>query len=661
MAKHKKKQEPKTQKSKKIPSAPAELEVSFKLSNSAKYIIIVILVLLSCALPVYYVWFAYSVNHDHGFPLDDPWIHLQFARNLVEHGSFSYFKNEIVTSGSTSPLYTFLLAGGFLFTKNEMILSYVLGIIFFAVSVFGFYLLSSFCFQKENWLALAAVLIFVLDRWLNFISVAGMETTMYIFLLVLCFYYYRKRNAALFAVTLGLTFWSRPDAVAFLGAVIIDYALFIYMKKKSPKANELRTFTKRELVKIVIISLFLLLGYFAFNLILSGSVLPNTYGAKLTYYAPETRSRADFLKFEVWQYFTDSAYVLLIIPFLIAVLLILTDSVRLRYNIYLLPLIFIAAFVFMYWYKLPYAHRFGRYLMPIIPFYILMFIYGTRELFKFLYKYFTEKTFVNSLNYIFIGITIVYFASSYYPHRELFAEQTRHISIRQVAAGKWLKDNTPGDAIIATHDVGAVAYYSNRKIVDVAGLISPEFIKKLLDRDFSTFMVQEMKKQNVSYIAFLREWYQVVNQPALLVAGDKNFEIMEVYKFDPQKTHVLSREVNSINEYAMQLLQNKQVTQAINILNRSISLDPASSLTYFLLAYAFNMSGDVENAAKNLIKAVEIFPGYRGAVFMLADILKKQSRIPEARRYTENYLKINPNDTSAAKLLSSLPDSVIVK
>jgi len=319
----------------------------------------------------------------------------------------------------------------------------------------------------------------------------------------------------------------------------------------------------------------------------------------------------------------------------------------------------------MYWYKLPYAHRFGRYLMPIIPFYILLFVYGTREFYRFLYKYYREKTFVNSLNYIFFGITVVYFASSYYDHRELYAEQTRHISIRQVAAGKWLKENTPEDAVIATHDVGAIAYYSNRKIVDVAGLISPEFTKRLLDRDFSSFMVQEMKKQNVSYIAFLREWYQVVNQPALLVAGDKNFEIMEVYKFDPQRTHVLSREVNSINEYAMQLLQSagggKQVSQVINLLNRSVSMDPASSLTYFLLAYAYQVSGDIENSEKNLIKAVEIFPGYRGAVFMLADILKKQNKFPEARKYTENYLKLNPDDTTAVKLLNSLSDTVIVK
>lgn len=33
--------------------------------------------------------FAYQTNGEFGFPLDDPWIHLQFAKNLHDYGSFS--------------------------------------------------------------------------------------------------------------------------------------------------------------------------------------------------------------------------------------------------------------------------------------------------------------------------------------------------------------------------------------------------------------------------------------------------------------------------------------------------------------------------------------------------------------------------------------------
>ena len=44
-----------------------------------------------------------------GFPLDDSWIHLQFARNLAHGAGLSYNPGDLVT-GSTAPLWTALLA-----------------------------------------------------------------------------------------------------------------------------------------------------------------------------------------------------------------------------------------------------------------------------------------------------------------------------------------------------------------------------------------------------------------------------------------------------------------------------------------------------------------------------------------------------------------------
>jgi arabinofuranosyltransferase len=652
------KQKKKTAKTevKKLP----ELEFSLNLSGTIKKIILLVLVILSVVLPYYYITYAYSVNHEHGFPLDDPWIHLTFARNLVEYGSFSYFKNEIVTAGSTSPIYTFILAAGFLVTKSEMILSYVLGILFFAASVFAFYRLAENLFPKEYWLVISAALLFVLDRWINFISVTGMETTLYILLLIACFYYYRKRNAVMFGLTLALTFWARPDAIAFIGAVIVDYLLFIYFKKKSPKETLMPEFTKNELVKAGTVFGILMIIYFVMNLMLSGSLLPNTYEAKLTYYTPEYRSRAEFLKFEVWEYFTDSSYVLLIVPFVIAFIKIAGDSFKLRYNSFLLPVIFIFALIFIYWYKLPYAHRFGRYLMPVIPFYILTFIYGSRIFFSYVYDFFRDKNIANGLNIVLITAAVIYSASSYFKTKELYAEQTRHISIRQVAAAKWLKENTPEGSIVATHDVGAIAYYSDRKIVDVAGLINPEFIKKLLDKDFSKFMIEQMKKENVDYIVFLREWYRVVNQKPLFTSGDMNFEIIDIFKFEPGKTHILSSEVKGMTDYGYQLIQNRQPQQALNILLRALNLDPRSSLTHYYTAYAYSSLGDNSSAEKNLLKAIELNPSFSDAVISLTDMYRKQQKFTNARDVSENYLKLNPSDSTVINLLKTLPDSTRV-
>jgi thioredoxin-like negative regulator of GroEL len=658
MAKSTKKQE---KQQKNVKKAILDIAFELNLNRTSNLIILAVLLILSIVLPYYYITYAFSINHYNSFPLDDPWIHLQFAKNIAEYGSFSYFKNELVTAGSTSPIYTFILAAGFLITKNEMWLSYIIGIIFFTLSAYYFYKLSGNIFPKENWLAIGAALLFVLDKWLNFISVTGMETTLYIFLLVACYYYYRKLNAVGFAVTLGLTFWARPDALAFIAAIVIDYMFRLYLRQRSPKNNpDLELFEKKDLYKIAAIFGLIVGAYFVMNLVISGSLLPNTYGAKVRYYSAEFRSRSDFLKVEVWEYFTESAYLLIFIPFVFAVYKLLFDSVKLKYNNLLPAFLFIVILIFIYWYKLPYAHRFGRYLMPLFPFYILMAVYGSREFFRWFANYLGDKKLVNALNVFFLAGTIVYFAIGYNKNKEVYQDQSRYIYIRQVETAKWLNNNTPEGSIIATHDVGAIAFYSNRKVIDVVGLINPEFISKLNTKEFVGFVEEQIIKQKVSYMAFLKEWFQVVNQAPLFTAGENNFEIMEVYKYLPEKTHILSTETNSGIMYAQQLIASKQYQQALNVLKQLAVMDQNSSLTYFRMAYVYSALNDPINAEKSLAKAIEIFPEYRDAVLSLSNLFKAQNKMSEAKSVLQNYVQKYPNDTAIVKFYKNfnIPDSL---
>ena len=263
--------------------------------------IYVLLIALAILLPVLMLIGAYSKNGNWGFPLDDPWIHLTFAKNLAKYFSFSYFKNEMVTAGSTSPIYTAILAIGFFITNNEFIISYILGIMFFVLGGIFIYKLSSHDFKKENIFAIIVTAVFIADKWINFISVSGMETTMYIFVLIACAYFYRNKSSVLFAVFAALIIWTRPDGFAFYAALIVDYLWLLYASKSD---KTLVTFNKNDYKKIAIIFSALLILYFLMNELLSGSLLPNTYNAKLTYYSPEFNSRTGFLKNEVWDYFT---------------------------------------------------------------------------------------------------------------------------------------------------------------------------------------------------------------------------------------------------------------------------------------------------------------------------------------------------------------------
>ena len=69
---------------------------------------IILSTLPGLALAAYYELEARAVTAP-GFPLDDAWIHAQFARNLATGHGFSYTGDQWV-AGSTAPAWTPLLA-----------------------------------------------------------------------------------------------------------------------------------------------------------------------------------------------------------------------------------------------------------------------------------------------------------------------------------------------------------------------------------------------------------------------------------------------------------------------------------------------------------------------------------------------------------------------
>ena len=645
---------------KKTAAEKVNIEIPFEPNKNQTYIIYFSIAALSVLLAVVYLISANSVNGYNGFPLDDPWIHLTFAKNLAEYGSFSYFKNEMSTAGSTSPIYTMILAVGFLITKNEMVLSYVLGIIFFVLAGIWFYRLSSFEFSKENIFALACTAIFVVDKWMSFIANSGMETTMFIFLLLITAYSYKKRQSVATAVFAGLLIWTRPDATAFLGALVLDYLWCVYLAKKD---KSIVLFTKSELIKMGGIFAVIILAYFGMNLKLSGSILPNTYNAKLTYYSPEFRSRSAFLQGEVWDYFTSGAYGVIMFGFIISTLKFVFDTAKKKYNPNFLYIVFAFALVFIYWFKLPYAHRFGRYLMPIIPFLIIVSMGGFRELARLTASYFKSKQIANGLNFILILLVLVLSVPNYLDNKTAYATECKYINDRQVVAAKWIRDNTKETDIIGTHDVGAIAFYSQRKIVDVAGLVTPELINKLHDKNYVEYMREYLKKNNVAYLAFLREWYRVVNQTPLFISPEgAPQEIMEVFKFNPDSTHILSKEVNSGVDYVGQFINQKGMqNQALNVLNQMLAMDNKSSLTYYLMAIVYGSANDAKNYEKSLLKAVELYPDFKEALIGLGNYYKSLNDKPNAKKYLEKYVILKPADTKAIEMLKSVSDTTNVK
>ena len=113
-----------------------------------------------------------------GFPLDDAWIHLTYARNLAEHGQWAFRLGER-SAGSTAPLWTALLSIGFLVGLAPYVWTYLLGWV--ALTLLAVYaenlarkLIPSYT-SRLPW----AGLFFVFAWHLTWSAVSGMETLLH--------------------------------------------------------------------------------------------------------------------------------------------------------------------------------------------------------------------------------------------------------------------------------------------------------------------------------------------------------------------------------------------------------------------------------------------------------------------------------------------------
>jgi hypothetical protein len=109
------------------------------------------------------------------------------------------------------------------------------------------------------------------------------------------------------------------------------------------------------------------------------------------------------------------------------------------------------------------------------------------------------------------------------------------IESEMVFVAHWLNQNTPEDVLIAAHDIGAIGYFGDRKLVDLAGLISPDVIPFIRDEDQLGAYLDSL---DVDYLVTFPEWYpSLVNRSILIFQTDGAFspslggENMAVYQW----------------------------------------------------------------------------------------------------------------------------------
>jgi hypothetical protein len=107
-----------------------------------------------------------------------------------------------------------------------------------------------------------------------------------------------------------------------------------------------------------------------------------------------------------------------------------------------------------------------------------------------------------------------------------------------VATARWLNEQTEADVLIAAHDIGAIGYFAQRPLIDLAGLITPEVIPFIRDEEA---LLNFVLAQEADYLVTFPSWYpEMVRHPALTPVyetqapwsrqmGGDNIVVYEIY------------------------------------------------------------------------------------------------------------------------------------
>ena len=402
---------------------------------------------------------------------DDTFIHLQYARNLATGHGLVFNPGERVY-GCTSPLWVALLADGMALGFNGLHVARVLGFLATLWSVALFLQLMRRNLQTPA-LCAAATVAWAGHAWMLRWSLSGMETPLAVALVLAGFVAFTEgktwgarpvRTGALWALA-ALT---RPEAALLLGL----WGVFLLVDTDSRPG--LRRLVFGALPPLAIYGAWLLFARFYF-----GTMLPQTLMAKAA--GP---AGLDVQMENLWRQVkivgaTDGLMAaLLVLALLAGGASVWTKRPLTQRAQRLLPWVWVVLVPVLYVGRgVPVL---SRYLLPLLP--VLSWLGWRAGECWSLGASPTPRT-VRRTVVLGTALAALVLLQNLAVYRGAVLPQVRSFSAglqgSLVPWGRWLREHTPERSAIATPDIGALGYFSRRRIVDLAGLVTPQMVPYL--------------------------------------------------------------------------------------------------------------------------------------------------------------------------------------
>ena len=439
-------------------------------NNNINFIIILVLIVFG----IFWLKFIHIFN----WGIDDSFFGYTYAKNLINGNGFTFNSEKIL--GTSAPLPVFLYAvifkvleiGGF---KPEI---YIIGqfistIAIIFISVFMYLFLEQHIGNNtdNNWIQKICAFIGAIFVYFNLfiLMVFGHETILAILFLIMSLYFVFRKKIKLSLVLLMIAFFCRAETIFILPYII--YKIISY------KEMPIRVIIKNIAIILlmpIIISLIAEYVYF-------GQISSNSFSFKV---AQDTISGGavpfQFIQsFFSWfsnYYFSHTPEALFITIPVVCVGCLITY--RSKDYLFLFISLTVAPFLFYIFIGISFYHwflfLFAICISTIISefFYFLFTTIDKKDISLKYYAYFIIL--MSSMLFLYVNAKVINNHKKLTPYSTEIAYQTM---------GNYLKNNTPKESTTAYLEIGQIAYFSERKIIDTTGITTKNILSNLKNGD----------------------------------------------------------------------------------------------------------------------------------------------------------------------------------
>jgi len=427
-----------------------------------------------------------------GAPLDDTYIHCRYAENLRSGRGYTFnpevniddslykMSSSKTVSADTSPLWVAMIAVGGIFSRHLDLIAILLSAFFYLLLAPAVFRICRFTYMLPySWSVVGGIITMLCSR-LIWSSASGMETTLACFLTLIIFHEHLKQRQlggvmrlreGLF-LALGIAV--RPELMFLAFIVLMDWFIVAIRERRGFTA-----LVKAKIFFLICVAPVYMIPYFENGgLIYHSSVVQG--------------ARFSFLPDIGYLFFVAKTLAASFsLPILFAFIAPLKE--KKHKDIILLQTFGFGLLILLAFIAPQFRHH-GRYFFEVFPILIILGIITISMLLEIKIR--------SKVVFYMQGLLILIALIGTTRGVLLAAESVTNINDQHLAVCSWIKENTGASDKLAVDDVGAIGYFTKRNVIDLTGLVSPEFFP--LQNDQKQVWKQARKEGANVFIIYTR-------------------------------------------------------------------------------------------------------------------------------------------------------------